>query len=141
MNLLYRESVSSVEKIAMVVSLIGFVAVFIAGIGILGLVAYTVTQRTKEIAIRIALGAPAVQVISSVLRQFSWPVLLGVAAGAGVTGACSQILRRNLYGVSNLDPLSYAMAIALLLAIIALAALLPARRALRLDVPRALHQE
>jgi predicted permease len=140
-KLLYHDSVSGIEKIAMVVSLIGFVAVFIAGIGILGLVAYSVTQRTKEIAIRIALGAPATQVVSSVLRQFSWPVLLGVAAGAGATCAFSQILRRTLYGVSNLDPLSYAAAIVVLLAIIAIAAFLPARRALKLDIARTLHEE
>jgi predicted permease len=140
-KLLYHDSVSGVEKIAMVVSLIGLVAVFISGIGILGLVAYTVTQRTKEIAIRIALGAPAMQVLSSVLRQFFWPVSLGVAAGVGVTGAFSQILRRTLYGVSNLDPVSYVSAVFVLLAIFALAALLPARRALQLDVSRALHQE
>jgi predicted permease len=140
-KLLYHDNISDVEKIAMIVSLISLVAVFIAGIGILGLVAYTVTQRTKEIAIRIALGAPATQVISSVLRQFSWPVLLGVAAGAAVTGAFSQILRRTLYGVSNLDPLSYAAAIVILFSIIAIAAFLPARRALKLDIARTLHEE
>jgi len=138
---LYSDNISGVEKIAMIVSLIGLVAVFIAGIGILGLVAYTVTQRTKEIAIRIALGAPAMQVLASVLKQFSWPVLLGVAAGVGVTGAFSHILRQTLYGVSNLDPVSYLSAVVILLAIFAVAALLPARRALRLDVSRALHQE
>ena len=141
LKVLYRENVAGVEKTAMVVSLIGLVAALVACIGILGLVAYTVAQRTKEIAIRIALGANPVQVIASVLRQFSWPVALGVVAGVGGTAALSQILRRGLYGVSNLDPLSYASAIAILLAIFAIAALLPARRALRLDVARALHQE
>ena len=120
---------------------IGLIAALVAGIGILGMVAYAVSQRTKEIAIRIALGAQPLQVLSSVLTQFSWPVLIGVAAGAGGTAAISQILRKVLYGVSNLDPLSYATAIIILLAIFAAAALLPARRALKLDIARALHQD
>jgi len=117
------------------------VAMCLAGIGILGLVAYTVSQRTKEIAIRIALGVQPAQLLVSILRQFLWPVLLGLIAGIGGTLAASQLLRRVLYGVSNLDPLSYAAAIVVLLAIFAVAALLPARRALKLDVARALHQE
>ena len=62
-------------------------------------------------------------------------------AGWFGTAALSQILRRILYGVSNLDPLSYVSAVAILLAIFVVAALLPARRALKLDVARALHQE
>ena len=131
----------SAGNIAKTISLLGFVAVFLASLGILGLVAYTVSQRTKEIAIRLALGASKFQVVSAILRQFSWPVIFGLAAGTLATAALSQILRRILYGVSNLDPVSYAAAIVILLAIFALAAVLPARRALRLDIARALHQE
>jgi predicted permease len=141
MKVLYHDSVSGAEKTAAVVSLIGLVAVFVAGVGILGMVTYTVSQRTKEIAIRMALGAPRLQVLASVLRQFSWPALLGLVVGVGGTAAVSQILRQVLYGVSNLDPLSYAAAVALLLMIFMLAAVLPARRALKLDIARALHQE
>ena len=141
MKVLYQDRVSQAEKTAMLVSLIGLVAVFVAGVGILGMVMYTVSQRTKEIAIRMALGAPAMQVLASVLRQFTWPVLLGLIAGVGGTAAVSQILRQVLYGVSNLDPLSYVAAIFVLLSIVGFAALLPARRALKLDIARALHQE
>ena len=137
----FRSEMKSIEIAALVVSLVGMLAMLLAGIGILGLVAYTVSQRTREIAIRIALGANPVQVLSSVLRQFRWPVLIGVIAGIAGTAALSQILRRILYGVSNLDPLSYVAAVAILLAIFVVAALLPARRALKLDVARALHQE
>jgi predicted permease len=141
LKLLYHENVSGVEKIAMVVSLIGMVAVALAGIGIIGLVAFTVSQRTKEIAIRIALGAKPAAVLAAVLRQFSWPVALGLVAGAGFAAAASKLLRVGLYGVSNLDPASYAGAIAVLLAIVAVAAVLPARRALRLDLAKTLHYE
>jgi predicted permease len=139
LKLLYQDNVSEVEKTAMVVSLIGMVAVLIAGIGIIGLVAFTVSQRTKEIAIRIALGAKRAQVLTAVLRQFTWPILLGLLTGAGVAAAATRILRKALYGVNNLDPLSYAGAIGVLLTIVAIAALLPARRALHLDLAKALH--
>ena len=75
------------------------------------------------------------------LRQFTWPVAIGLVSGAGFAAAASRILRRALYGISNFDPAGYALAIVVLLAIIGLAALLPARRALRLDLAKTLHYE
>ncbi len=137
----FKNETQSAAGIAKTITLLGFVALALSSLGILGLVAYTVSQRTKEIAIRLALGSPALQVLVSVLRQFSWPVALGIVAGVGATAALSQILRRILYGVSNLDPLSYASAILILSAILLAATLIPARRALKLDVARALHQD
>jgi ABC-type antimicrobial peptide transport system permease subunit len=141
LKLLYRENVGGIEKTAMVVSLIGMVAVLIAGIGIIGLVAFTVSQRTKEIAIRIALGAKRAQVLAAVLRQFTWPVVLGLAMGTGVAAAATKILRKALYGINNLDPLSYVGAVGVLMMIVAVAALLPARRALHLDLAKTLHYD
>jgi predicted permease len=138
---LYHERVSVVEQIAAIVSLIGMVAVLLAGVGIIGLVAFTVSQRTKEIAIRIALGAKRAQVLAAVLRQFAWPVAFGLVVGTGTAAAASRLLRKILFGVSNFDPAGYAAAIGVLVAIIALAALLPARRAFRLDLAKTLHFE
>jgi predicted permease len=138
---LYQDNISPVSKVATIVSLIGMVAVLLAGVGIIGLVAFTVSQRTKEIAIRIALGARKTQVLAAVLRQFAWPVALGLVAGTGIAAASSRVLRKALFGVNNLDPLSYATALCILAAILALAALLPARRALRLDLAKTLHYE
>jgi predicted permease len=138
---LYHDYVFMVEKVAAVVSLIGMVAVLIAGIGIVGLVAFTVSQRTKEIAIRLALGARHAQVLFAVLHPFLWPVAIGLVAGAGIAAAASKLLRKALYGVSNFDPAGYGAAIMVLLAIVAVAALLPARRALRLDLAKILHYE
>ena len=137
----FRRETESAGKIAEIISLLGFVAALLAGLGIVGLVAYSVSQRTREIAIRLALGASRTQLLRAILRQFSWPVFLGLICGTAATAAISQLLRRMLYGVSNLDPFSYAGAIAILVAIFAIAAVLPARRALKLDVARALHQE
>ena len=95
------------ETAATVISMLGLVALSLAALGLVGLVAYAVSERTKEIAIRIALGAQPWDVLSSILRQFYWPVLLGLLAGAGATAALSKLLRQVLYGVSNLDPVSY----------------------------------
>jgi ABC-type antimicrobial peptide transport system permease subunit len=137
----FRKDMQQVELVASVISLVGLVAVALAGVGILGLVAFSVSQRLKEIAIRMALGATSSQLLASVMRQFLWPVTIGIAAGIAIAAAASGILRIALYGVSNLDPLSYIAAILVLLAIVGVAAILPARRALRLDLAKTLHYE
>jgi predicted permease len=136
---LYADSVVEVERVAGVVTLIGLVALVLAGVGVIGLVSFTVWQRTKEIAIRLALGAPASDVLKLLLRQFRWPAVSGLLIGTATAAAASNILRRALYGISNLDPIAYAGAIGFLLAILAVSALLPARRALRINVSKALH--
>jgi predicted permease len=140
-KMLYRQNVTQIETLATIVSLVGLVAVSLAGVGIIGLVAFVVTQRTKEIAIRIALGAQPGKVLSAVLRQFRWPVIAGLAAGAGLAVLASKLLRAILFGVNNLDPASYAAAIATLAVVVALAMILPAARTLRLDLARILHCE
>jgi len=137
----FRKSVSQAEQIATIISLLGDLAIFLAVVGLLGLVSYAVAQRSREIAIRLALGANHIEIFSAVLRRFAWPVLLGLGSGIAITAGLSQILRRVLYGISGLDPISYTGAVALLIAILAAAAFLPIRRALRLDIARILHSE
>lgn len=137
----FHEEVGTVEKGAMIASLMGASAVLLAAVGLVGLVAYAVSQRTREIAIRLALGAKKAHVLAAMLQQFVGPVALGLIAGAGLAAAASQLLRRILYGVSGLDPLSYAGAIGLLAAIAVLSALWPARRALRIDPMEVLRHE
>jgi ABC-type antimicrobial peptide transport system permease subunit len=130
-----------VEQIAAIISLLGSIAIFLAVVGLLGLVSYAVSQRTKEIAIRLALGASRIEIFTAVLRRFAWPVLLGLVAGVAITAGLSQVLRRVLYGISGLDPISYVGAMAILIAILAAAALLPIRRVFQLDIARTLHSE
>lgn len=137
----YRENMEGPEKAAAIASLLGMTAILIAAVGIVGLIAYAVSQRAKEIAIRIALGAKPAQVLQSLLRQLVWPLLLGSLAGVAATALLSAAMRKALYGLSNLDPLSYAAAMVVLLLIAAVATVLPARRALRVDVARALHYD
>jgi predicted permease len=142
MKVLYHDNVLQlVENIAETVTIIGLIAVLVAAIGIIGLVSFSVSQRLKEIAIRMALGAGRSEVLTAILRQFAWPVGIGVITGTGLALAASTLLRKILFGVSNLDPFGYAGAILVLMGIILMAGLLPARRALRLDLAKTLHYE
>jgi predicted permease len=137
----FDRKVESAERGALAVSLLGASALLLACLGIVGLVAYAVSQRTKEIGIRIALGAARSHVIFVVLRQFSRPVTIGMLIGMAGAAALSQLLRRQLYGISSLDPLAYATAAAIFVLSIGVAALFPSIRALRIDPLRALRHE
>lgn len=137
----FRKNISQVEQIAAIISALGGIAIFLAVVGLLGLVSYAVAQRTKEIAIRLALGAERAEVMFAVLRKFAWPVVVGLVAGVCVTAGLSQILRRGLYGISGLDPVSYVGAIAMLVLVLGAAAALPIRKAFKLDIARILHFE
>jgi predicted permease len=141
LKVLYRENVKQIEDIAAIVSVAGMVAVSLAAIGLIGLVAFVVTQRSKEIAIRMALGARPVAVLSAVLQQFRWPLIAGLAAGTAFAALGSKLLRVGLYGVNNLDPVGYAAALAVLAGIAGLSMVLPAARTLRMNVAAILHHE
>jgi len=138
---LYLENVKLIEQIAGIVTLVGLAALTLAAVGLVGLVAFVVTQRTREIAIRMALGAMPAAVLSAVLQQFRWPLIIGLIAGTAFAGFGSKLLRVGLYGVSNLDPLSYLAALGMLALIASLSMLIPAARTLRLNVASILHHE
>jgi predicted permease len=134
----FRDKVQETELTALAVGLLGVSALVLACVGIVGLVAYSVAQRTREIGIRMALGASGVQVVSTVLGQLSRPVAAGLLTGLFAAAVLSSMLRRELYGVSSFDPVSYLAAGGLFLVVVGLAALWPARRALSVDPLRAL---
>lgn len=130
---LFEGSVRDMEVGALAASLLGAIALAVACLGVVGLVAYAVAQRTKEIGIRLALGAEPRHVLASLSRQFFGTVAGGLVAGVLAAAGAAQLLRRELYGLSTLDPVAYISAIALFLFAVGLAALWPARRALRVD--------
>jgi ABC-type antimicrobial peptide transport system permease subunit len=141
LKLQFRRSLHGAEYGALTVSILGVVALLIACLGIVGLVAFAVAQRTKEIGLRIALGAKPSDVLTAILHKFLLPVVIGLLVGVAGATALSQILRRVLYGISSLDPVTYLAAIGLFAATATVAALLPATRALRVDPMRALRYD
>jgi predicted permease len=119
----------------------GVLALILASIGIYGIMAYTVSRRTNEIGIRMALGARSTAVLSMVLRETLLLGLIGVVAGLAAAAALTRLTTSMLYGLKSTDPLTFGGA-ALLLIVIALAAgFTPAQRAARVDPMHALRHE
>lgn len=114
-------------------SLFGCIAVILAAVGLYGVLVYFVTERTLEIGIRRSLGADARSVLSLVLRQAMVPVAIGLLAGLAASLGGTRFLASLLFGVTARDPISFVSASALLIVVATVAALIPARRAARVD--------
>jgi ABC-type antimicrobial peptide transport system permease subunit len=110
-----------------------FVALFLAAVGLYGVVAYAVSQRTQEIGLRMAIGAQRGDVLRLVLGHGMKLALLGVAVGVGGALALSRYIATMLFEIDRFDAPSYAGTAAALLAVSALACYVPARRAMRVD--------
>lgn len=122
-------------------SIVGAMGLLLACMGVYGMVSYSVAQRTREIGIRMALGAENRQVLGLVVRDGLRPILLGMLAGVLVAAGVSRLLAATLFGLSPWDGISYS-SVSLLLAAVALVAIVvPARRALRVDPMVALRYE
>uniref|UniRef100_Q022R7 ABC transporter permease n=1 Tax=Solibacter usitatus (strain Ellin6076) TaxID=234267 RepID=Q022R7_SOLUE len=126
------------------VAMLGFVAIVLSAIGLAGLAGYTVAQRTREIGLRIALGARAAQVVRSILAPMSRALVIGFACGALGGGAVARILRSGIpamAGINVFDPLAYLGAMAFFSAVVALSIFAPGRRAIRINPSKALQHE
>jgi predicted permease len=119
----------------------GILALALACVGIYGIMAYTVSQRTNEIGIRLALGAERQQVRAMVLRESAWLALAGVIAGIGVALWLGRLVKSMLYGLQPADPGSLAGAALLLLAVALASGWVPALRAARVEPMEALRHE
>src|SRR3954465_11249185 len=123
---------------ALSVSAVGVVAMLLASIGLYGVIAYSVARRTREIGIRMALGANPAAVVGLVMRQGFVLAAVGAGVGAVLALGAARALAGALYGVSALDPIAWGGTVAMLFVISALANAVPARRAALVDPSTAL---
>jgi ABC-type antimicrobial peptide transport system permease subunit len=130
------------ERLVATLSLFfGLLALLLACIGLYGVMSYDVARRTHEIGVRMALGASSRQVLQLVLRESLLWVAIGVASGLGAALATTRWVESLLFGLRPHDPLAIGLAAIVLLAVAAIAAYLPARRASRVDPMAALRCE
>ena len=141
MDQLMADSISRSRFTMLLLGIFGAIALVLASVGIYGVIAYSVTQRTQEFGIRIALGASGADVLRLVLRHGTRLMLLGIGLGLAASLALTRLMATLLYGTSPTDPLTLTV-VAGLLAVVALAACyIPARRATRVDPIVALRYE
>jgi putative ABC transport system permease protein len=122
---------------------VGFAAtaLLLAALGIYGVMSYSVTRRTQEMGIRMALGAARSDVVRLVLRQAMMLAVVGTACGVAAAFMLSRFMANLLFGVKPNDPVTYAVVVTLVIAVAAVASYVPARRATRVDPVRALRWE
>jgi ABC-type antimicrobial peptide transport system permease subunit len=141
MEIQLDQALAGERMLAFLSSLLGSVAVTLAAIGLYGVLAFSVTRRTREIGIRMSVGARRRSILGLFLRESAWFIVTGFAAGIPLALACGRLAASLLYRLPPQDTTT-AVGAALLLALVALsAAIIPAWRASRIDPVRALRHE
>jgi putative ABC transport system permease protein len=141
MSDIVERATSQNEMQTLLLGSLAILALTMACVGIYGVMAYLVSQRTNEIGIRLALGANRGSVLSLVLGQGMKPVLIGVAVGLAAACALTQLTSALLFGVSPFDPSTFGTVSTLLTVVALLACYVPARRATKVDPMIALRHE
>ncbi len=141
MDQIVSNAMSRPRLYAVLLGIFAAVAMTLAAIGIYGVLAYVVSHRTREIGIRMALGAQRMQVLALVLRQAAVLTAIGVAAGVAGAAALSRYLEGLLFGLTPLDAPTFIAVVVMFGVVAALAAYVPARRATRVDPLVALRTE
>jgi putative ABC transport system permease protein len=118
---------------AVVLAGFGAFAIAIAGVGLFGVLSYSVAQRAREIGVRTALGARTRDIVALVVREAALMAAAGAVIGLWFASAASRSLSRFLYGVGPHDPLTFASVAAVLVVVAAIACVVPAQRAARVD--------
>jgi predicted permease len=129
------------RQYAVLLTTFGAAAAVLAVIGLFGIMVHTVSQRTREIGVRIALGARSTEIANLVLQEGLRVVALGIAIGAAASFMLTRVIQNFLWGVTATDPLTFVAVAGLLAAVAMFACYLPARRALRVDPVIALRME
>jgi len=135
------ENLTDERVIAYLASSFGVLAAIMTAIGVYGVLAYSTAQRTREIGVRIAMGATRTTVVRMVLAEVLWLAGIGIAAGLPLSLLFTLAVRSQLFGVSNSDPLTLGVVIVLVAAVAFVSAALPARRAAKVDPMVALRYE
>ena len=137
----YSASLGSRRFNLILIAFFGIVALLLATAGVFGVMAYSVSRRTREIGVRVALGARSSDVLTMILNQGMRTIVIGIAIGLVGSLALTRTLSSLLFGVTATDPLTFAAVIALLIATALLACYIPARRATKVDPMVALRYE
>jgi predicted permease len=135
------KAISGMRLASTLIGIFGLVALLLAGIGLYGVVAWMVSRRTREIGVRMALGAQPADVLRLILKQGMLLVGVGVTAGLGAAFIATRLIESLLYGVSRTDPATFAVVVLLLAGAALLACYVPARRAAKVDPMIALRRE
>jgi len=137
----FEKSYETQRMFAAMGGFFGALAAVLVATGLYGTHSFRVSRRTAEIGVRMALGATRMQVLAMVMRESLWILLAGLAVGVPLTWFAIQPLKSMLYQMSPFDPVSFAVAVAAMIAVATSAALLPARRAANLEPMQALRSE